>query len=224
MSHWITLVTRQGRINAWEAAPDDKPNGGVVLLHDIFGINNDVVRIASRYSDAGYLTIIPSLFDSLQRNVEMDYTAENEQRGRTLAAQLPPALALDLIASAADAIAHAGRLAIVGHGWGGSLALRAWRQLNLPCVSYYGQGGLPPQASGHEGVPAILHQVTNDPHFTGHSAALQESSQNPAVYRYATGTNFDRPAGHPHHHAQSADIASRRTLEFLRTQIHQRHD
>lgn len=224
MSHWITLVTRQGRINAWEATPEDKPNGGIVLLHDIFGINDDVVSIASRYSDAGYLTIVPSLFDRLQRHVEMDYTPENEHRGRTLAAQLPPALAMDLVASAADAIAHAGRLAIVGHGWGGSLALRAWQQLHLPCVSYYGEGGLQPQTRGHEGVPAILHHGATDPHFADGSAVLQDSSQNPAVYRYATGANFDRPAGHPDHHAQSADIASQRTLEFLHRHIHQRHD
>lgn len=225
MSHWISLVTKHGRINAWESAPEDKPNGGVVLVHDLFGMNDDIVRIAGRYSDAGYLTLLPALFDNIQRDVEMDYTPQNEKIGAALSEQLGSDLATELVVSAVEAIAHAGNLAIVGYGWGGAIALRAAKELQLPCVSYYNATGLPRHWQARAPTRAILHYGRSHDAFADELFALQQGgSFDLEAFSYPAGPFFDRPAHPSDHHAESADLALRRTLGFLRQQIFQSHD
>jgi len=138
MSHWISLVTPHGRINAWEGEPDDKPNGGVVVVHDVLGVNAQMQRIAMAYADAGYLTLVPALFDPIQREIELDDTPENRRTGMALAQRLGMDLACGIISAAADAIAHAGKIALVGYGWGLTAAARVADELDLPCIHFPG--------------------------------------------------------------------------------------
>lgn len=132
MSHWITLVTPHGRMNGWLAEPDDKPNGGVVIAHDVYGINGDLQEIAARYAEAGYLTLIPALFDKVQREVELSPTPENFRIGTKVAEKLGLDTAAELLETAVGAIAHAGKVAVTGHGWGVSVAQRAASELEVP--------------------------------------------------------------------------------------------
>src|SRR5947209_6775178 len=38
------------------------PHPGVVVLHESFGLNDDMRRIAARFADAGYVAIAPDLY------------------------------------------------------------------------------------------------------------------------------------------------------------------
>lgn len=135
MSHWITLVTRHGRMNGWLADPDDKPNGGVVLLHDVLGVNAEMRRIAGRYAELGYLTLVPALLDKIQREVELDDTPENVAFGTSIAEKLGLDIATELASTAVDAIGHAGKVAVIGFGWSSTVARRSAEVLALPCVA-----------------------------------------------------------------------------------------
>ena len=46
------------------ARPDEvsSPQRGVVVIHEIFGLNDDIRRIATRFADEGYVAIAPDLF------------------------------------------------------------------------------------------------------------------------------------------------------------------
>jgi len=135
MSHWITLVTPHGRMNGWLAEPDDKPNGGVVIAHDVYGINSQLQMIAARYAEAGYLTLIPALFDMIQREVELSPTPENFRIGTSVAEKLGPEIATELLGTAVDSIAHAGKIAVTGYGWGTAIARRASQEYSLPLIN-----------------------------------------------------------------------------------------
>ncbi len=135
MSHWITLVTPHGRMNGWLAEPDDKPNGGLVLVHDVLGVNDDMRRIAQDYAQLGYLTLVPALFDKIQREVELDDTPENHRFGTSIAERLGCNIATELTNTAVDAIGHAGKVAVMGFGWGNRIAERCARALALPRIA-----------------------------------------------------------------------------------------
>src|SRR5207237_9917940 len=43
------------------------PHPGVVVLHESFGLNNDIRRIASRFAGAGYAALAPNLYSHGRR-------------------------------------------------------------------------------------------------------------------------------------------------------------
>ena len=223
MSHWINLVTPYGRMNGWSAEPDDKPNGGVVLVHDLFGVNEDIRAIAERYAEEGYLTVAPALFDKIQREVEMTYEAENQRLGADLAERLGFDTAVELVKTTADAIGHAGKVAIIGYGWGGAVALRAAAVLDASCVSYYGDVAL--DMEGEKTFPLLLHHGAADDRFAPDKLDLyQDSYPGLETFSYPAGVIFDRESHPLYHHAESAELAFQQTRRFLRDHIRHEND
>jgi carboxymethylenebutenolidase len=46
------------------ATPDDSArHPGVIVIHEIFGLNADIRRITSRFADLGYIALAPDLYD-----------------------------------------------------------------------------------------------------------------------------------------------------------------
>src|SRR5690242_74989 len=61
-----TTITRDGRALPVEifrppTAAGPPPWPGVVVIHEIFGVNDDIRRIARRFAGAGYLAAVPDL-------------------------------------------------------------------------------------------------------------------------------------------------------------------
>ena len=70
MGERIKLTASDGfTVNAYRAAPAGTAKGAVVLLQEVWGLNNFIRREVERYAAAGYLTVAPALFD----RVEMGY-------------------------------------------------------------------------------------------------------------------------------------------------------
>ncbi|HBO0349192.1 TPA: dienelactone hydrolase family protein [Pseudomonas aeruginosa] len=215
MSHWITMVTPHGPMNGWSAEPDDKPVGGVVLVHEVFGVNDDMRQIAEQYAEDGYLTVVPALFDKVQREVELDYSLENILLGSRVATEVGLETAAELVATAVDAIAHAGNVAIVGYGWGGAVALRAAQAVSAPCIVYDGMHDVfwPNEQTW---IPILVHSSNS---AAGSEHLLREKAPNLQVLTYPAENGFYRMGDAQHYHPESANLALQKSLEFLRTHI-----
>jgi carboxymethylenebutenolidase len=61
----IRVPASGGRdMRAFLALPEaDEPRPGVLVLHEIFGLNDDIRRIATRFAANGYVALAPDLFD-----------------------------------------------------------------------------------------------------------------------------------------------------------------
>ncbi|HEY6395682.1 MAG TPA: dienelactone hydrolase family protein [Candidatus Binataceae bacterium] len=61
----ITFPAADGHaMRAAYAAPSDgRSRPGVIVIHEIFGLNDDIRRITGRVSDLGYAAIAPDLYD-----------------------------------------------------------------------------------------------------------------------------------------------------------------
>ncbi|TPQ33939.1 dienelactone hydrolase family protein [Cupriavidus pinatubonensis] len=224
MSHWNNMVTSHGWMNGWVAEPDDRPNGGVILVPDVFGVNSDMQAIAERFAIAGYLTVVPALFDKLEREVELGYGLESLRRGTALAQALGVEVAAELVACAVDAIGHAGAVALVGYGWGGTAALHAAQSLSTPCVSYFGPFDKIPGAGGNH-PPMLLHYGVADGAFPAELVReYRDKVAGLEICSYQSGAAFDRPGDTDRHNAEDARLAFLRTQDFLRATIRQEND
>ncbi len=208
------MVTKYGPMNGWVATPDDRPIGGVVLIHEVFGVNHDMRAIAERYADAGYHTVVPALFDKIQREVEFDDYLPNElERGQELASQLGNSSAIELVETAVEAIAHAGNIALVGYGWGGVVAKQAARALRLPCVVYYAAQDNEQKERRVE-TPVLNHVGQMDKQYAPRQTA-DLSAGVETTFLYPIGHAFDRQGDALHYHPESSYLALQRTLSFL---------
>jgi carboxymethylenebutenolidase len=44
--------------------PEGAPRPAIIVIHEIFGLNADIRRIAARFADLGYVALAPDLFDT----------------------------------------------------------------------------------------------------------------------------------------------------------------
>ena len=202
-------------IGAYVARAAGKPRGGIVVVQEIFGVNAHIRAVTDRFAAAGYTAIAPAFFDHVETGVELRYDPGDYARGRELIGEVGFDRALDDVASAAESIASAGRIGVVGYCWGGTVALLAALRLGMPAVSYYGARNVnyfdeTPRAplQFHFGErdasipPDIVHR---------HRIAFPQME----IYTYPAEHAFNRDVDPAHYDAASAALALERTLAFF---------
>lgn len=201
-------------IGAYLAQPAGKPKGGLVVIQEIFGVNAHMRSVVDRFAELGYTAIAPAFFDHVETGVELGYDEAGFAKGRQLAGEVGLERALEDVASAAEAIASAGKIGTVGYCWGGSVALLAALRLGLPSVSYYGARNLPflhetPKA------PVMFHFGEKDQHITPEMVAKhREVLPQMQTFTYPADHGFNRDAGASYDEA-SATLALQRTMAFF---------
>lgn len=214
MGAWIEIDTPHGPISAWKAFPAAAPRGALVVIQEIFGVNAHIRSVADGFAEDGYAVLAPALFDVLERGVELDYNAEGIAKGRDLIARLGLEKALEMTASAADALTGQGKVGTAGYCWGGTVALLAALRLGLPSASYYGARNVPfltetPKA------PVIFHFGERDASIPPEMVEKHRQllPQMP-LYVYPAGHGFNCDA-RADFDPQSAALARTRTLAFF---------
>jgi carboxymethylenebutenolidase len=135
-----------------------KKPGAVVILQEIFGVNQHIRNVTDDFASHGYESIAPALFDRAQRDVELGYDEGGMKAGIDLRAKVSLDDTLADVAAAVAAVASVGPVAVIGYCWGGSLAfLSATRLSGIACaVGYYG-GMIAKHADEKPKVPVLLH-------------------------------------------------------------------
>src|SRR5690606_32806538 len=102
MGRDIVIHGPQGPIDAWRADPPDHAAalGGVLVLQEIFGVNEHIRSVAEGYAAAGYIVLAPALFDPVARNVELGYDEAGFARGRQLVGELGTERAVGVVRGA----------------------------------------------------------------------------------------------------------------------------
>jgi len=220
MGEFTTLMARDGHeFNAWLAAPSGPARGAVLITQEIFGVNRHIRAVAATYAAAGYVTIAPCLFDRLRRGIELGYSDAEVSQGRGLRLQIPlEKTLLDLTASI-NVIKHAGRVAVVGYCWGGTLAYIAACDLPVACaVSYYG-GQIKDHLAKSPRRPVMYHFGEQDPHIPmSDIEKIRAADPNGVFHLYPAGHGFNCEERGTYDAANAA-LALERTLQFLAAQM-----
>jgi carboxymethylenebutenolidase len=213
-------TTRMQCIGAYLAKPAGKSKGGIVVIQEIFGVNEHIRHVADGFAQAGYTAIAPSFFDHLESGVELGYNEEGYARGKALVTELGLDRAVEDVASAAEAISSAGRIGTVGYCWGGTVAMLAAMRLGLPSVSYYGARNVPflgekPRA------PVMFHFGEKDKSIPPEMVQKhRDMLPQMEVFTYPADHAFSRDVGKQYDEA-SAKRAYERTLAFFEKHLAQ---
>ena len=214
----MQLTARDGhQIDAYLARPSSPMRGGIVIAQEMYGVNTYLRSVCDFYAAQGYVAIAPALYDRRQRGLTYAYTKDDHDRAQKTytAWNLDHALA-DLDAAHA-AIADAGKIAILGFCWGGSLAwLSACRSNYAGAVSYYGSM-IPDLANEQPRCPVICHIGDQDTSLPPTRVAIFRAAQpSVPVHMYEGAPHgFDNENRTERYHPAAHKLARERTLEFL---------
>ena len=209
----ILTATDSHKLDACLCSPMDEVKGGLILIHEVFGMTEQLQQLAKHFAGLGIKTIIPALFDRIETGVSLSY--DNVEEGRRLAGQCQRELLLMDIQAALEAI-DLSKVAVVGYCWGGGIAYLAACHLSLCCgASYYGTR----IASYLDKQPPCPFQF----HFGGLDQAIPESDiedvrkTNPGqdVFIYPNANHAFANADRPNFDRDSSELAEQRLLQFL---------
>jgi carboxymethylenebutenolidase len=141
---------------------------GVVVLHESFGLNDDIRRIAVRFADAGYAALAPDLYSHGSRIICLSRVMVDMLRG-SVAREISDIRAVrDALAARPDVDAE--RIAVAGFCQGGGFALIAGTQpgFSAAAVNY---GEVPSDSSRLDGVCPVVASYGAKDRVFGHKTA-----------------------------------------------------
>jgi carboxymethylenebutenolidase len=215
-----------GSFSAYLLEPKAKPAGVVVLIQEIFGVNQAMRDTAAWVADLGFIAVCPDLFWRIEPGIDItDKTdAEWKRAFELFQAFDQPKGIEDLQASVAAARklpGANGKVGTMGYCLGGRLAFMMAEQSDADInISYYGVGldGLLSDL-GKVTKPLLVHIADQDEFFPAEGRAkVVEATKGHAcihsyVYRNANHA-FARVNG-VHWDGRSAAIANGRSAEAL---------
>jgi carboxymethylenebutenolidase len=220
MGESINIPTNKTQcIGAYVARPKGAAKGGIVVVQEIFGVNEHMRNVTDRFAEHGYVAIAPAFFDHVETGVELGYGEAGFKRGRELIGEISFETALEDVASAAEAIRSAGRVGCVGYCWGGTVAYLAAARLGMPSVSYYGARNVKfldekPKA------PVQFHFGEKDSSIPAEAVeAHRKALPGYEIYTYPAGHAFDRAVDPHAYDAASSKLALERALAFFDKQL-----
>ena len=207
--------------SAYLANPTDKPKGRVVVIQEIFGVNNHIREVCDGYAEAGYVALAPALFDRVSRGIELGYEGDDMTRGVEIArGKLETPNTLSDVQAAIDYLATDGKVGVVGYCFGGLLTwLSAASANNIACASGYYGGGIAQSIEKIPKVPTILHFGELDAHIPMLDvSAIDEAHPEVTVYTYDAdhGFNCDHRSSY---NESAAALARQRTLELFKEHL-----
>jgi carboxymethylenebutenolidase len=230
-----TLVTPDGPMGLYEAAPDGDPKGAIIVIQEAFGVNDHIQDVTRRFAAAGYVAVAPALF----------HRAGGGTAGYDDFAKVMPLFegvsdegVLADVDAAIDHLEEQGfarsRIGIVGFCFGGRVSfLVAARRALGAAVGFYGGGivsasglGLPPlieEASSlrtpwlglfgdlDQGIPVVGVEELR--------GALGGAPVAGDVVRYADAEHGFHCDARDAYHEESAQDAWQRTLDWFATHL-----
>jgi carboxymethylenebutenolidase len=217
----IELKLASGRsVRAALARPAAAKAPGLLLIHEWWGLNDEMRDVAARMADAGFFALSVDLFEG--------EVANEPARARALMAGLDAAKATETMTGWAGWMrknaACDGKVGALGFCMGGGWALNTALATPLEAVViFYGNcnktaaelAALKGPVQGHfgrldQGIPVEMAE--------GFREALKTAGKPGEIHIYEANHAFARIGG-ANFHQQSADLAWKRTFEFLKRNL-----
>jgi carboxymethylenebutenolidase len=215
-----------GEFGGYLAQPAGGRGAGLVLLQEIFGVNQVMRDAADWFAARGFVVVCPDLFWRQQPGVELTDKSEAEwQRAFALYKGLDEAKAVEDAAAALKFLrehpACDGRVGAVGYCLGGKLAYLLAARFRPDCaVGYYGVGidaALDEATNIHS--PVMLHVAGRDkfcpPEAQTKIHAALDSHTSVTLHDYPEQDHAFARTGGEHYDSRAAELANLRTVEFF---------
>jgi carboxymethylenebutenolidase len=226
MSRTIDVPTDGGEFSAYVASPAKLPAPAVVVLHEVFGVNNDIRQTCLELAERGFIAIAPDLFWRQERGVDLSNWSEEEwKRGLALYTAYDRASGVDDVVATVHTAERlegsSGKVGVMGFCLGGLMTyLTAARHNLVAAVAYHGGDTESYLGEAPAITTALLMHLAEEDEFISKNAQAQIKAAladvpSATVFSYP-GCNhaFARHTG-AHYDAKAAAIANGRTWTFL---------
>ena len=204
--------------SALHAEPQGQRRGGVIIIQEIFGIDQYIRADVERWSKLGFEALAPAMYD--RSNPGFDVGHDDAGMGQAFAAmqKAKPADALADIAACIAYLKPRGPVFIVGYCYGGAMVWQSVGRLDgLSAGSSYYGGGVAGSADLTPNCPVICHFGRKDGHIPADEvkATLAKAQPNVPVYIYEKSGHGFNNDGRPDSNADDARLARERTLALF---------
>jgi carboxymethylenebutenolidase len=219
MGEQITLKAADGHtMGAYVATPAGEPLAGLVVVQEIFGVNEHIRSVADGYANDGFLAVAPALFDRIERDVELGYEGADVQKAMSFIPRFEIDKAVIDLAAALDFATRTSgnKSGVIGYCLGGTLAWLAAARLHPDAaVGYYG-GRIGNYANEQPSCPVMLHFGSKDTHIPAEEVEkVHAAHPEVEIYWYDAGHAFNATP-RASYNPEAARLARERSLAFLK--------
>jgi carboxymethylenebutenolidase len=230
MKDRIKIDSRNGVFAAYIAQPETLPAPGVVVLHEVFGVNADIRKHCDEFAEQGFIAVAPDLFWRQEPGVDLSVTSEPDwQHGLRLYQAYDRDDGAGDVKDTADAVAKlaecTGKVAVLGYCLGGLMTFLTAVRYGVDAAVVYHGGDTEKYLSEVDGLhaPLLMHLAEED-EFISKPAQVKIKA---ALARRPTATVYSYPGQRhaftrhngAHYNAAAAALANGRTSEFLNQQL-----
>jgi len=200
----------------------EKPRPALIIIHEWWGVNDEMRDQAARFSKEGFVTLVPDLYFG-------SWTTDQE-RAAQLSSEMKTAVSMEIVRSAVNALAEdrrtTKRIGITGFCLGGGMALAA--ACTVPgigaAVPFYGTPRDEFLHFSKDTPPIQGHYAKYDDYVDGDRVARIQRTALDAntrfdVFFYEAGHAFLRRSDPAVHDRPSAELAWGRAVTFLHTHL-----
>src|SRR5690349_2626491 len=213
----ITFEVNSQPASGYLAIPDQPDSPGVLVLHAWWGLNSFFEDLCQRLASEGFVAFAPDLYDGkIAKTVpeaEQLMSESGSERKQAIAT-----VAIDLLRSRPEVIKEA--ISLIGFSMGAAWALElasAFPEDIRKVVLFYGVNNvdftkIKAEIAGHfsdvdeweplDGIQAM-------------GSAMRAAGLSPSFYIYPGKSHWFFESDRPEYDAEAADLAWKRTLEFL---------
>ena len=221
-----SISTPDGTFSGYLALPDGGSGPGLVVIQEIFGVNQVMRDFCDFFAAEGFVAFCPDLFWRIEPGIDItDQTEEEWAQAFDLFGKFDRSKGVEDISASLEMLkthkAVSGKVGTVGYCLGGYLAyVSATRTDTDASVGYYGvsiQDSL--DESGSIKNPLMLHIAEKDEFVSSEDQEKikqgLDSNKLVTIHSYAEQDHaFARPGG-AHYDKVAADLANERTISFL---------
>ena len=206
----------EGKVSGAVAAPSGAVRGAILLIHEWWGLNDQIKSVAAEFANQGYLALAADLYSGK--------ATTSPDEARALMQKVDPGAAtatLERWVAWLDADERTGgRVGTIGWCFGGGWSLSASIATPVEAtVVYYGRVNHPVEQLSRLNGPVLGHFATQDgwinkPMIEGFEGAMKSAAKAYEVHWYDAQHGFANPTTGRYDEADAA-LAWRRTLDFL---------
>jgi carboxymethylenebutenolidase len=220
MAEMITLKSGHDgfEFTALHSQAEGARRGGVVVIQEIFGLDQYVQADVARWSALGFEVLAPSMFDRQEKGFTAEHDPDGLQAGVKHATANGPDNAMGDIQACVDALKDKGPVFIVGYCYGGTMVwLAASRVKGLSAGSSYYGGQVAGMAALPLSCPVIVHLGRKDAHIPADEVKEKVTAAHPEVpvYIYENSGHGFNNDGRPDSDADDARLSRDRTLALF---------
>lgn len=230
MSEICIPASDNGEFSAYIALPEVMPAPAIIVIQEIFGVNQELRDKCDSLAKQGYIAICPDLFWRIEPNIQLIDSDEKQlERAFSLFGQFDIETGMDDLKATLSYIRNYddcnGLVGCTGYCLGGKLAYMMAAQTDINAsVSYYGVAieTMLDQAANII-APLMLH-IAEEDEFVNKEAQVQikgvlSANTQTTIHSYSGANHAFARGNGMHYNKEAADLANQRTHDFLNSAL-----